>query len=62
MDHFKEKLMAENENTEQPTEKRLEDFKGTVAEQRTQKAAWISKWGYAAYEKLVLNSSKTVQR
>ena len=53
--------MAENEPQE-PTEKHLSDFKGTVSEQRKQKTEFISKHGYAAFEKLVLNSSKSVQR
>lgn len=50
------------EQKEQPTEKYLSDFKGSPAEQRAQKAALISKFGYEAFEKIVLNSRRGVQK
>ena len=42
--------------------KHLEDFKGTQAEQRKAKSEYISKYGFAAYEQLVLRSGKNVNR
>jgi hypothetical protein len=47
---------------EQPTEKCLTDFKGTPTEQRAAKSAFISKWGYEAFEQIVRNSARDVQR
>jgi hypothetical protein len=54
--------MADEQKTETPKEKYLDDFKGSPAEQRAAKSAWIAKWGYEAYEKLVLNSRGSVKR
>jgi hypothetical protein len=42
--------------------KHLEDFKGTQAEQCKGKSEYISKYGFAAYEQLVLRSGKNVNR
>jgi hypothetical protein len=42
--------------------KHLEDFKGTPAEQRKGKSEFITKYGFAAYEQLVLRSGKNVNR
>jgi hypothetical protein len=52
--------MAEETKPEPP--KYLSDFKGTIDEQRKAKCDFISKYGFDAFEKLILNSSKTVQR
>jgi hypothetical protein len=46
----------------EPQEKYLSDFKGSSEEQRRAKSDFISKYGYEAFEKLVLNSRKSVQR
>lgn len=51
-----------DQKTEQPTEKFLTDFKGTPTEQRAAKAAFISKWGYDAFEQIVRNSGRDVQK
>lgn len=50
------------EQAEQPTEKYLTDFKGDDAQRTKAKADFISKWGFAAFETLVLRSRKSVQR
>jgi hypothetical protein len=47
---------------EQPTEKYLSDFKGSPEEQRKAKTEFISKHGFAAFEKIVLNSRKSVNK
>jgi hypothetical protein len=44
------------QQAEQPTEKYLSDFKGDKREQLKAKSAFISKWGYEAYEAIVLRS------
>jgi hypothetical protein len=54
--------MAE-QKTPGPTDpKHLDDFKGTKREQNAAKSKFISDFGYAAYEKLVQNSSLGVKR
>jgi len=50
------------EEKEQPTEKYLDDFKGDPNQIRKAKSDFITKWGYAFYEALVLRSRKSVQR
>jgi hypothetical protein len=42
--------------------KYLTDFKGTPAEQRTAKSTFITRYGFAAYEAIVLRSGKNVNR
>jgi hypothetical protein len=42
--------------------KHLGEFLGTPAEQRKAKSEYISKYGFAAYEKLVLRSGRNVNR
>ena len=54
--------MTEPNMPEEPKEKHLDDFKGTPSEVRKQKSNFISKWGYAAYEKLVINSQRNAKR
>jgi len=43
--------------TEQPSEQTLADFTGDKRAQLTAKTQFISKWGLAAYEKIVSNSN-----
>jgi len=54
--------MTELNKPEEPTEKYLDDFKGTPQQIRKAKAAWISKWGYEKYEELVRNSQRNAKR
>jgi hypothetical protein len=54
--------MADDTKKDQPTETSLDSFKGTKSEVLKQKSDFISKWGFAAYEKLVLNSSTSVKK
>jgi hypothetical protein len=54
--------MADEQKPEVPVEKYLDDFKGSPAEQRKQKSELISKFGFEAYEKIVLNSRGNVKR
>jgi hypothetical protein len=42
--------------------KYLTDFKGTPAEQRTAKSTFITRFGFAAYEAVVLRSGTNVNR
>jgi hypothetical protein len=54
--------MADEQKPEVPVERYLDDFKGSPTEQRAQKSAFISKYGFEAYEKIVLNSRGNVKR
>lgn len=54
--------MAEDQKPGPNDPKHLDDFKGTVPQQRKAKSEFISKFGYDAYEELVRNSSVTVKR
>jgi hypothetical protein len=54
--------MSEETKVEQPTEQYLSDFKGGPSEVLKAKTDYITKWGYASYEQLVLRSRKSVQR
>jgi len=51
--------MAEETKVEVPVpeQKMLTDFKGSRAEQLKAKTAFITKWGLAEYEKLVIRST-----
>jgi hypothetical protein len=42
--------------------KHLSDFKGTASEQRRAKSDFISKFGFEAYEAIVLRSGRNVVR
>ena len=42
--------------------KYLNDFKGTESEQRKAKSEFITKFGFAQYEQVVLRSGKNVNR
>jgi hypothetical protein len=51
------------ETTPDPNKpKSLDDFKGTKREQTAAKSEFISKYGFAEYEKLVQNSSIHVKK
>ena len=47
---------------EQPQQKYLSDFKGDAAQRLKEKSEFISKYGFEAFEQVVLNSRKSVQR
>jgi len=52
--------MADNEKLEMP--KHLSEIKGTPREQLAIKASLISKFGYAAWERLVADSGRGTTR
>lgn len=54
--------MADEQKPQVPVEKHLDDFKGTKSEQIAAKSAFISKYGFDAFEKLVQNSGAGSKR